>query len=254
MNIIDGGLKVYVIRKIQAVMLAAIVLMAYPAGCFGQTLFKEKIHFNVGAGYGNYNLKRGHILRGFVDDFVYVDSDRKRIEGGREYYGEMIFDYSAELSFGSGILYSGGREDLAEWYTGFLDDYNRPRPRPEIYETSLIAPYMKASYRSKMEMLNFAATGNLYYGFGKLSTNFLISGFPEEYEIYNFRSDGFGYALALGISVSFARGFALVNEFGYRNLVMGQLRESNGYRLENFELNFSGYFIRGGISINPWGK
>lgn len=224
----------------------------------GQILFKERVHFNIGAGRGNYNMKRGFIQRDFADDFVFSEFNNKRIEGGREYYGEIIFDYSRYFSFGPGILYSSGHRNLSEWIRTFLDDYlDPPKPEPAIYEASLTSPYLKLKYRSIHDIVNYSINANIYYGFAALNAYMFMTGMIPpvlSYERIEFKSKDVGYSLALGVSFKLMDGFFINNEIGYKFLVIGKLKNSDGKKLENFNLNFSGYSIRGGISVNPWGR
>jgi|GEM_PF-4537444 len=235
-----------------------LIFSFYDTARSDQISFKERIHFNLGLGWGNYDMKRGFIERGFTDDYIFTEYTNKRIEGGREYYGEIIFDYSGKFSFGAGILYSNGNTNLSEWIRSFLDDYNPPpKPDPVIYEASLTSPYLKLKYRSIYEVVNFSFNANIYYGFAALEADIPAGITYPSVTIYDrirFKSWGAGYSLSLGISYKLAAGFFIVNDIGYRNLSVGGLEDSYGNKLANCDLDYGGYFIKGGISVNPWSR
>lgn len=252
--------KIPIVQKLAAIILAVIIfnIAIYYSDCQGQMAFNERIHFNVGSGWSNYNMKRGFIGRDFNDDFVYTEYHVKRIEGGREYYGEVIFDYLSNFSFGAGILYSKGNRNLSEWIDYFLDDYSPPpKPDPVIYEASLMSPYLKLGYSSTKDIINYSANANVYYGFAALEADIYRAGsLPPviSYDRIRFESRGMGYSLSMGISFKLTRGFSIINNVGYRNLSVGELEDPDGNKLASYDLNYSGYFIRGGLSVNPWGK
>ncbi|UCE66182.1 MAG: hypothetical protein JSU85_15250 [Candidatus Zixiibacteriota bacterium] len=238
--------------------LTVLIFSLYDRARSGQISFKERIHFNVGAGWVNYDMKRGFMQRDYANDFIFTEFNNKRIEGGREYYSEVIYDISRNFSFGPGILYSRGRRNLSEWIRTFLDDYlDPPKPEPAIYEASLTSPYLKLKYRSLHDIVNYSINANICYGFAALNGDIFMTGMLPpalSYERIQFKSKGVGYSLALGISFKLTDGFFINNEIGYKFLVIGKLKNLDGKKLENFNLNFSGYSIRGGISVNPWGK
>jgi hypothetical protein len=207
-------------------------------------------------GYGNYDMKRAIIWHDNLEGFIFNDSSYKRIEGGWDYYGEIVFDLSRNISIGGGVIYSNGRRDLSEWQR-FLDDYNpAPKPDPLIYEASLAAPYLKLKYRSIIDFVHYSIGADLYYGFAALDAEIDTSTTPPAlfYENFKFRSEGMGFSLALGLSFKLTKGLFINNLIGFRNLVTGELEDPDGNKLENSKLNFGGYFIRGGLSFYPWGK
>lgn len=221
----------------------------------GSMSIKEKIHFNFGAGWSGYDMKRGAIERGYYGDFQFDEFTNIRIEGGREYCGELIFDYSRNFSVGAGLIYSDGNRRIFENMQTFLDDYNRRLPQTLLYEASLSAPYMKLQYRSILDVIDYSIGLNLYYGFASLNGQIRdYDSYPPGlgFESIHFKSKGMGYSLSLGFSYSVAKGFALNNTIGYRSLIVDNLKDSDGNPLLNLDLDFSGMFIRGGISIKPW--
>jgi hypothetical protein len=245
-------------RKSSAFIFTAIIIVfaACYAECFGQNSFKERIHFNVGIGYGNYDMKRAIIWHDNLEGFIFNDSSYKRIEGGWDYYGEIVFDLSRNISIGGGVIYSNGRRDLSEWQR-FLDDYNpAPKPDPIIYKASLFAPYLKIKYRSIKDKLHYSVNADLYYGFAALDAEIdtVTTRPPPFFENFKFKSEDIGFSIALGLSFKLIDGLFFDNMIGYRNLVTGELEGPDGNKLENFKLNFNGYFMRGGLSIYPWGK
>ena len=226
--------------------------LATEAGC--GTPLKERMHFNVGAGWGKYDLKRGIVKNGYSGYYFFDKFENLRVEGGTEYYGEILFDYSKDLSFGPGIIYSGGSRKILEDVQVFLDDYNSRPPQQLLYGTSFTAPYLKIRYRSMLDVLHYSVDGGLFYGFATLDAQMRdIYRFPSIYfRRVEFSSSGIGYSLSLGFSFPLTAGFAIRTDTGYRRMVVRHLKDPDGIELDGYDLDMSGAFIRGGISINPW--
>jgi hypothetical protein len=241
------------IHRVVSLILSVILFNA--SAIAGSLAFKEKIHFNAGIGYGNYDMKRGAVERSYYGGLQFDEFANIRIEGGREYCGELIFDYSRNFSVGAGLIYSSGNRQIFEHLQTFLDDYNRILPQMLLYKTSLSAPYLKLQYRSVLDVLDYSIGFNLYYGFASLDGQIRsVSSYPPMSALgpIYFNSKGMGYSLSLGFSYSVSKGFAINNAIGYRSLVVDDLKDSDGNPLLNLDLDFSGIFIRGGLSINPW--
>jgi hypothetical protein len=230
------------------------VLVLYPAGCLGQTLFKERIHFNVGTGWGSYDMRRGEVRILPPREFVYYEILNKRIEGGWEIYGEINIDITQNISLGPGIMHSSGERNLSEWYRGLFNDPAYRRPSPVLYKASIVSPYVNIGYKFQIDSLNVHIGGNLYYGFGTLNAEVRTYSIPSLYRKITYKSRGFGNSISLGFSIKVGRGYAIINEFGYRNLETGKLKDSRGIELDDSNLNFSGYFFRGGVILSPWSK
>jgi hypothetical protein len=96
----------------------------------------------------------------------------------------------------------------------------------------------------------------LCYGFGSLYGDIAKWISPSSFylERIQFKCRGIGYTVSWEFSIRLVSGFSIDNTIGYRHLVTGELEAPNGKRIENSNLNFSGFLISGGISINPWGK
>ncbi len=237
-----------------AALFAAIIIILINAPIsYAGNSFSDKIHFNFGAGLSNYNMDGGYISRQYPDNYIFINQyPRKRIEGGHEYFGEVLYDLFKNISIGSGVLYSNGKRDLAQ-LAGYLDDYYNRMPDPIIYETSLIAPYLKVRYGSILDGLHYSINANLYYGFTSLSTDVLRSAVPPTiiFDKIEFSSSGMGYSFSMGFSFEISDRFFFHNAIGYRRLIIGQLRGPGGNELENLKLNFSGMFLHGGISLRP---
>lgn len=233
-----------------------VVFILYGGVCRCQTSFKERISLNIGTGWGNYNMKRGIIERDANDDFVFTEYESKRIEGGMDYYGGMIFDIFPNFSLAGGLAYSVGKQDISEW-VWFLDDYYpTPRPDPVIYETSITAPYLNMNYSTALDILRFSLGAGFCYGFGSLYGDVARRIDPASYyfERIHFKSKGVGYTISWGFSIRVMSSISIDNSFSFRHLVTGDLEDPGGNQLENSSLDFSGFLIRGGISINPWGN
>jgi len=198
-------------------------------------------------------MKRGEIRIIPLENYIFYEFPYKRIEGGRELYFEIIYDFVHNIALGSGILYSRGSRNLAEWYRGLFNNSEFPRPEPEIYEVSVCAPYLIAQYGSKFGKLKCLIGSALYYGFGTLSADVRSYNIPFDYRNFIYKSRGIGYSVSFGFSIELDEGVAIENSFGYRSLVTKNLKDSYGNELGNFKLDFKGFFIRGGISVAPWG-
>ncbi|UCC78414.1 MAG: hypothetical protein JSW64_08995 [Candidatus Zixiibacteriota bacterium] len=243
-------------KKSTACILAAIIfnIAIYYGDCRGQTTLKERIHFNLGVGWGNYDMRRAEIFIVAPGEYIYDENLYKRIEGGRELYCEIAFKCMRNIYFVPGIMYSSGDMDLSEWYRGLFNDQYTPRPQPILYEAALIAPYLGAQYRNAIHNLDYSIGGSIYYGFGTLKAHVRSYINPYIFRVYTLKSEGFGHSISIGLSFKLGEYFAIENRLGYKNLITGILEDSHGNELNNSDLNFNGFFIRGGISISPWRK
>jgi hypothetical protein len=157
--------KIAPAKKAIAVIFAAIILMLVFFGgeCLGQVSFKERIHFDAGAGWGDYDMKRKILRHGFNDVLrVRTVDASKRIEGGIEIYGEIKLDLSKNISISPGYLYSHGSRDLSEIPEYYGYDYVDDIP-PINYEAYLLAPYLKLTYRSRFQSIIIYIMAGLHY-------------------------------------------------------------------------------------------
>jgi len=200
-------------------------------------------------------MRRGAIVRSYNGGLQFDEFANIRIEGGIEYCGELTFDFSRNFSVGAGLIYSSGNKRVFEDLQTFLDDYNQRGTQMLLYEASLSAPYLKLQYRSVLDVLDYSFGVNLYYGFATLDGQIRsATQYPPApaLEPIKFNSKSLGYSLSLGFSYSVSKGIAINNAIGYRSLVVDNLKDSDGNQLLDLDLDFSGIFVRGGISIKPW--
>ncbi len=222
----------------------------------GTAFDMDNLRLDLGGGLSFYRMSR------INDEYIEWISGAigifdEKIERGPALSGTIGYRIMPRVSLDIGLTFLRGisaNDSQVEWQDLYGDAHYYDF-ESEL-RTSLLATEIKAKYYFPFDGVELFAGGGIAWCHGKTIIDVGYENLGPEG--YKFTSNGLGFVASLGGFWEIYRPVSFFYEAGYRFYRTGDLKDSNGKRwkldvLEDapvMNLDFSGYFFAGGISIS----
>ena len=174
----------------------------------------------------------------------------KEINSAYEFNGEFGYFLTPKTSVNVGLLYLESRRLQAE------GNFIIENGRDYSVSASMISPYCLIRYFFPMTNVNYYLSCGQALCFGNMDYYYQIPGsFHTYYFGRSYTAIGVGFLSSAGAYYRIRHFFSLGGEIGYRYLSTADLENEGGDTLStlsgnnNINLDFSGFYISGGISF-----
>ncbi|MBN2184197.1 MAG: outer membrane beta-barrel protein [Candidatus Krumholzibacteriota bacterium] len=238
------------------VSIIAVMMPCVPyAVSAGETLEQGSMRLDLGGGIGFYNMSNiNDEYIDWVSGALGIFEDK--IEAGPGFSGSVGYMVSPRISVDIGITFLKGISEgdgTIEGEDAFGDPFFMDFDSE--LRTTLLATEVKSRYYIPVGAVDLFVGAGLAWCYGKAVIDIDFSAEMPDGDTYT--AHGLGLAASLGGYWEVRRPFSIFCEAGYRHYKTGTLKDSDGEKWTmdildgnpEIDLDFSGFFIVGGISI-----